>query len=52
MTTRASPRPGTLVLITDTVLFDTKGQYSLTLTWSAGSAEVVAEYHDLVFVSG
>jgi len=52
ITTRPAPRPGILVLVTDVVLFDTKGLYSLKLAWSGGSSEVVAAPSDMVFVSG
>ena len=52
VTTRPSPRPGALVLVTGVVLFDTKGLYSLTLAWDGASAEVVGGPDDMVFVSG
>jgi hypothetical protein len=51
MTTHPAPRPGTLVLVTSSALFDTKGLHSLTLTWSGGSADVVAGPDDVMFVS-
>ena len=51
MTTHPAPRPGTLVLVTSSALFDTKGLHSLMLVWSGGSADVVAGPDDVMFVS-
>ena len=51
MTTHPAPQPGTLVLVTNSALFDTKGLHSLTLVWSGGSADVVAGPDDVMFVS-